>query len=56
MGNSFVHQTNGTGISYPLNNGFYNISVRLGTSEVGVKTNETGWSGWEACILIKYVK
>lgn len=56
MGNSFIHKTDGTGISYPLNNGFYNLSVKLDKTNVSVKTNETGWSGYEACVLIKYVK
>ena len=56
MGNSFIHKTDGTGISYPLNNGFYNLSVKLDKTNVSVKTNETGWNGYEACVLVKYVK
>lgn len=56
MSNSFIHMTAGTGISYPLNNGFYNLSVRLDKTNVQVKTNETGWNGWEAVVCLKYIK
>lgn len=56
MANSFIHMTSGTGMSYPLNNGFYNMSARLDKTNVAIKTNETGWSGWEAVVCLKYTK